>query len=70
MHMKESKEIIHKRTDISEHLTREISLEYCIFLPLGEIVQKTNLYLTYYQWFVYGRWIDHIVYAGGDQKDP
>jgi len=47
--MKESKEIIHKRTDIGEHFTQEISLEYHIyFLPLGENVQKNNLYLTYY----------------------
>jgi hypothetical protein len=47
--MKESKEIIRKRTDIVEHFTREISLEYRIyFLPVGESVQKTNPYLTYY----------------------
>ena len=30
MHMKQSKEIIHKRTDIGVHFTREISLAYHI----------------------------------------
>ena len=37
--------------DIGEHFTRDISREYRIyFLPLGESMQKTNLYLTYYPW--------------------
>jgi len=31
-HMKESKEIIHKRTDIGEHFTWEISPEYRIYI--------------------------------------
>jgi hypothetical protein len=32
MHIKESKEIIHKRTDIGEHFTREIIPKYHIYL--------------------------------------
>jgi hypothetical protein len=37
------REIIRKHTDIGEHFTREISLEYHIyFLPLGGSMQKTN----------------------------
>ena len=38
-----NKELIHKRTDICEHFTREViqSIVF-IFLPLGERVNLTN----------------------------
>jgi len=42
-----NKELIRKRTDIGEHLTREIiqSIVF-IFLPLGERVHLTNQSIT------------------------
>ena len=42
-----NKELIHKRTDIGEHFTREIiqSIVF-IFLPLGERVHLTNRSIT------------------------
>ena len=42
-----NKELIHKRTDIGEHFTREViqSIVF-IFLPLGERVHLTNRSIT------------------------
>jgi len=54
-----NKELIRKRTDISEHFTREViqSIVF-IFLPLGERVHLTNLVYYYYRFRLQRMFLD------------